>query len=248
MGTFATLGSGHLATGTSARARSYQQVSYVSPVAKRLESGGHVNQQPSSNPNEPPTTDRSSTQRIANGEFLHLHNVVALPLMRNADDLGKAFWAFMQANDVHKKLTGQQSGEALYNSACCLSRAVEEQLKRSRINLRDACATMTELARAPVTPGGIVAPDLPPGGGANSLHAIVNARLDMALNLLSRSLDEGCATHPSSVHMQSDADLKVVRDLRVEQFRAVLQQAGQRQTKVATFRVVASSAQPVAVA
>merc|ERR1712187_336693 len=182
-------------------------------------------------------TDRGITHRVCNEEFLYLHNAVALPLMKNAEDLGKAFWAFMQANDVHKTLTGQQSGEALSNSACCLSKAVEEQLKRSNSTMHDSGALAAGLSRSHLPVGGIVAPDLPPGGGAVSAHSLVHKRLDMALDLLSRSLHAGCATHLSVAHIQSDADLRMLRDLRSEQFRVVLQQAAHQQTKIATVAV-----------
>jgi hypothetical protein len=184
-----------------------------------------------SNPNEPPARDITPPKKNATQEdFLMLHNGVAMQMMKNTDDLGKAFWAFSHANDLHKALTGQSSGESLYNSACCLSKAAAEQLLRARRVLPDTVSSLIDLARVPATSGAVVAPELPPSiTTCRSMRDLVEARVDLAVELLRLAAGADCASCPRAAHMKQDDDLRIVRELRATAFQAVLQQAGARE-------------------
>eukprot|EP00448_Togula_jolla_P026113 CAMPEP_0170652068 /NCGR_PEP_ID=MMETSP0224-20130122/46709_1 /TAXON_ID=285029 /ORGANISM="Togula jolla, Strain CCCM 725" /LENGTH=209 /DNA_ID=CAMNT_0010983913 /DNA_START=9 /DNA_END=636 /DNA_ORIENTATION=+ len=171
------------------------------------------------NPNEAPIADRGPVPPTPEA-FVQLHNGVAMPLMQRVDDLGKAFWAFTQANDLHGRLVGRPSAEALYNAACCLSRAVEEQVKRCR-----GSADGKIPGDLPLAPGSIVAPEAPPAVGAfTSARAFLDARADLAGDLLLRAIHCGGPTCPSAAHMQADADLYMLRKLRPSLFQSALQQ------------------------
>jgi len=174
------------------------------------------------NPNEPP-------QRSSMDEYYHLYNVVATPLMQSPDNLGKAFWAFNRANESHKMATGRESGEAIYNLACCLSRAAEEQLKRSKPNFVDSREALAELARTPLNATSAVAPDLPPNTSPTlSLHDFVHSRLNLAADFLSRAASIGSTTCPKSAHIEADTDLRLLRDLRADVFRGVVHHVASR--------------------
>jgi len=138
-----------------------------------------------------------------------------MPLMQGNENLGKAFWAFQQANEVHIRLRGHASAEALYNTACCVSRAVEEQLRRVKGPQADLQAAMADLARVPATTSGVVAPELPMQGNAATLRGIIDSRLDLALDMLRRALSAGFAR---ASHLRSDPDLRSVRELRASHF------------------------------
>jgi hypothetical protein len=181
-----------------------------------------------SNPNELPALD-STNLPPKYEDFIHLHNQVGLPLLKKFDDLAKAFMAFGRANEVHKSVAGRPSGEALYNSSCCLARAVEQQVTRSK----QATGADASVADVSWMAGPIVAPELPPGVATGlSIPGIIDARLDLALEFLSRAVEAGCATGPNPAHMQADSDLRVLRELRGPRFQAVLQQAAARHATI----------------
>lgn len=153
--------------------------------------------------------------------------VVASPMGRpDGLDLGKAFWAFNQANELQKQLKSQPSGEALYSKACCLSLAVEEQVHCCVRGSGSRDLSSVDLDNLPLfvaSSGMLVAPDLPPQmpPGA-SLRSSLEWRLDLCLELLRQAAAAGYAV---SREMPLDPNLRAARQLRPSQFSDLLQQA-----------------------
>jgi len=157
----------------------------------------------------PPATDKvpeTAPSRVSGeGDFVELHNNVAMPLMRNAVDLGKAFQALVEANRVHLHMYGRPSCEAFYNMACCLSLGAAAVLvATSRASLRDP------------------APGLPPQRSGLGIWELVDARLDLAGSMLEAAVVSG---YLDVVHMASDPDLAAFRGQRPHRFRSAIQMA-----------------------
>mmetsp|Transcript_19468 Transcript_19468/g.60219 ORF Transcript_19468/g.60219 Transcript_19468/m.60219 type:complete len:290 (-) Transcript_19468:37-906(-) len=133
---------------------------------------------------------------VTHNAFAWLHNKVAMPLMRQPQDLGRAYKLLLEANALHLRVHGRASGEAVYNLACCLS-------------LGAASAAAAAQAAG-----------LPPQWPEASPHELAEARLDMALFTLEKALGEGYANLPQ---LLSDPDLLPVRSRRPAQFAKAVQ-------------------------
>jgi len=178
------------------------------------------------NPNEASHFDfcpsTLATTQISQEMFVHIHNTIAMPMMRRPHELGRGFWTFTTANEIYLRLHGMASGEALYNAACCLSLGIEEQFRRScRSSGGDVNLCMGELARVSAT-ANVVAPDLPPKGSYHSMRALVEARLDLAIEILRKAVEAGSVNIGL---MQIDTDMKMLRECRPTHFQSILQMA-----------------------
>jgi len=60
------------------------------------------------------------------------------------------------------------------------------------------------------------------------MRELIEARIDLALDLLRLAAGSDCASCPSAAHMKQDTDLRIVREVRAAAFQAVLQQAKAR--------------------
>lgn len=177
---------------------------------------GSLKAAPGSAPAAPLTTTTVRAPRIA----------VTTPGAGKIVDLGGAFWAFGQSDAIHRQLKGQPSGEALYSQACCLSLAVEQQLLAASAKHK-APLSPADLMSLPlsVPAGAVVAPELPPKMPQGCpLRSLLESRLDLALELLSAASAAGYPSDGAN-QMQSDADLRVVRELRPGHFATLLHQA-----------------------
>lgn len=166
--------------------------------------------------------------------YTYLHNEVAMQLMKRTENLGRAYWYFRQASQVHQQAFGKPADIALYNAACCLALAAQAQIVASG---RDG--------------GGAAAPhDVSPGlpGTADDATCgpfqLAEARADLALGLLREAVDSG---YSRMGHLQTDSDLQAVRILRPVEFRAVLlriQARGTLALPVGAMRCAGSSPRP----
>jgi len=121
--------------------------------------------------------------------------------MKQVVSLGKAYKHLSEANDLHIKISGLESGEALYNMACCLALAADAQLQP---------------AADPVAMFRDVSPGLPPANSASlSGPALVESRVDLAVDVLDRAIKAG---YRHVAHMCSDPDFRAVRELRPARF------------------------------
>lgn len=134
--------------------------------------------------------------------------------MRRTQDLGNAYWCLGEVNILNQRLHGKPMPEALYNQACCLALGAGALLAGSGVPV-----PMTADAAATVTPG------LPPSakalGCVATVGAIVEHRLDMAIDVLAKAIHEGYA---DSANMMSDLDLQVLRERRPTEFATVVRQ------------------------
>jgi len=134
-------------------------------------------------------------------EFYRVHNHLALPLMKQIGNLGKAYRYLSEANELHIKISGLASGEALYNMACCLALAADAQLQPAV----DPAAMFRD-----------VSPGLPPTTSSSlSGPALVESRVDLAVDVLDRAIKAG---YRHVAHMCSDPDFRAVRELRPARF------------------------------
>jgi len=125
-----------------------------------------------------------------------LHNEVAMPLMKCVNDLGKAYAWLEEANSRHLRIRGSFLVEAIYNQACCL------------------CLGVDALSRFPSNS----IQDLPPAldKPASELREV---RLDLAIEKLKTAIRAG---YSAAGHMKTDADLKILREERSEEFATLL--------------------------
>jgi len=134
-------------------------------------------------------------------EFYRVHNHLALPLMKEVVNLGKAYEHLSEANDLHIKISGTPSGEALYNMACCLALAADAQLQPA--------ADPAHMFRD-------VSPGLAPANSSSlSGPSLVESRVDLAVDVLDRAIKAG---YRHVAHMCSDPDFRAVRELRPARF------------------------------
>jgi len=133
---------------------------------------------------------------------MQLHNMVAMPLMRQPRELGKAYLYFDHVNAMFMRIHGTVCVEAIYNQACCLSLA--------------AAALFTGLHEDPM---GLVS-SLPRGSCCKA--ELAEARLEKAVVTLQKAVEGG---YRDVTRMLADEDLKTVRDRRPAQFQALLRQA-----------------------
>jgi len=134
-------------------------------------------------------------------EFYRVHNHLALPLMKQVVNLGKAYKHLSEANELHVAISGSESGEALYNMACCLALAADAQLQPAA----DPAAMFCD-----------VSPGLPPSTSSSiSGPALVESRVDLAVDVLDRAIKAG---YRHVAHMCSDPDFRAVRELRPARF------------------------------
>jgi len=150
-----------------------------------------------------PLTARStsSSAQPSFSEFYRVHNHLALPLMKQVVNLGKAYKHLNEANELHISISGAASGEALYNMACCLALAADAQLQPAA----DPAAMFRD-----------VSPGLPPMNSSSiSGPALVESRVDLAVDVLDRAIKAG---YRHVAHMCSDPDFRAVRELRPARF------------------------------
>lgn len=120
--------------------------------------------------------------------------------MKQVSHLGQAFKHLSEANELHIKISGAASGEALYNMACCLALAADAQLQPAA----DPAAMFRD-----------VSPGLPPADSSLSGPSLVEVRVDLAVDVLDRAIKAG---YRHVAHMCSDPDFRAVRELRPARF------------------------------
>jgi len=145
-------------------------------------------------------------------DFLHLHNDVAMPLMKKTECLGQAYHLLHEANALHEQILGKASSEALYNAACCLSIAAGQQALQNRCR-GDAYFDL---------PFADVAPALPPATCPTLAASLIDVRLDLCLSVLNSALQAG---YRDIAHIQVDDDLRALRDFRSANLRSLLAKA-----------------------
>jgi len=133
--------------------------------------------------------------------FMWLNNSVAMPLMWRAEDLGRAYQHFEEANVIYLAMHGVPSKEVMYNQACCFS------LGAAAISNRPH--------------GGDPSPGLPPTARV-SLQELADRRLDLALAALDKAVAAGYRDGKS---MEGDRDLQALRERRPAEFAATVQRA-----------------------
>lgn len=134
--------------------------------------------------------------------YAHLHNSIALPLMERTQELGRAYWHFRQAEEMHVAVCGSSSKEALYNAACCLALGAQAQAVANR-----------SPGRSDVCPG------MPPVPSSVPAEKLAEARADIAVGLLRQAVAAG---YSRAGTLETDPDLQAVRILKPVEFRSLL--------------------------
>jgi hypothetical protein len=152
--------------------------------------------------------------------FKYLHDQTGLKLLESPDTLDVAYHVFRIANDFHLVSTGQPLSSSYYNQACCLSLAVKEQIRLYKsVFPFSSIKSVSDLSAQPFAAGGVAAPQLPPATKLESTTALVNQRLDAALILLRTAVGAGYLNYN---HMESDADLQTLREIRGVEFMKIV--------------------------
>merc|ERR1719221_1291434 len=125
-----------------------------------------------------------------------------MPLMKQSENLGRAYRYLDLANQLHVRIHGIASGEALYNMACCLSLGAPPMF----------ISDQTSGARD-------IAPGLPPVPSSMAPQELAANRLDQAAATLEAAVEAG---YVGATNMQSDPDLDNLRLKRPSQFAAIL--------------------------
>lgn len=163
-----------------------------------------------------------------NASFMHLHNMVAMPLMRRTETLASAYRCLCEANALHVRVHGRPSREALYNMACCLSMgaaALYAYGSLSRAHFND------------VTVG------LPPFSAAHTAQELAEGRFDCAAVVLDAAVDAGYA---DVANLSSDPDIAALREHRPRRFAAVRNRALAMAARPTLSRAGANPPLPVA--
>lgn len=159
----------------------------------------------------------SQAPRGSQSDFQCLYDE-SLLLMKRPGTLGRAYKLLGAANDLHVRLHGKASAQALYSmagclsiGACCLSVGAQNN------SALDASAS-SDSGLPPFLPETVPATD------------VVQARLDLAAAMLDQAVQTGLDDVASILFDPSIQDL---RDQRPERFAAALQRARQHETTAA---------------
>mmetsp|Transcript_22564 Transcript_22564/g.41883 ORF Transcript_22564/g.41883 Transcript_22564/m.41883 type:complete len:569 (-) Transcript_22564:96-1802(-) len=164
--------------------------------------------------NEGPCSEAAHEAFSEGRPFSWLDSEVALPLLNQPEDLGKAYQILYDANSLHVCKHGIASSEALYSMACCLSLGAGVLLGSKNVSRAND-----------VTLG------LPPYQPMAMTYQIAEVRINLAVATLDVAVDADFRNGQrrlSQATLLADPNLQALRDHRPVQLSTAIQRAEAR--------------------